>query len=333
MIVFAVAIAVFLALHLAVMLPRARRRFPRIARGLTPAVLVVDSLLIGVLVLECYFAAVHDQSDGFNLTYSGRKWFERHWKPLNSWGFRDQEIALPAPGQKSLVVLGDSFAAGHGIKRAEDRFSDLLAKSLGRNWRVYNASIVGWDTVDELQALKNLPFKPDVVVLAYYLNDIFNAAQQTGFPLHFAVRLPGGALKTLLEHSALADFVYWRFSRGGNLPGGAQSFWEALQGAYGDSAVWTVHARELDALSRYCADNHIRLVAVVFPMLQAPGESAPLTAKVSAQLTGQGAEVIDLSPVLNGRLATSLVVNAFDAHPNEALHSEVAALLLERIKP
>jgi len=215
----------------------------------------------------------------------------------------------------------------------EDRFSNLLARGLGQRWRVYNVAIVGWDTGDELQALRNLPFKPDVVVLSYYLNDIFNAAQQAGFPLQFAVRLPTGPLKDLLEHSALADYVYWRVARGGNLPGGAISFWDSLQGAYNDPAVWAIHARELDALALYCARNAIRLVAVVFPMLQAPEQSAPLTAKVSAQLAGQGAEVIDLAPILRGRPAAALVVNPFDAPPNEALHGEVARLLLERVEP
>ena len=132
----------------------------------------------------------------------GKAWFERHWKPVNSLGYRDAEPFPPKPGQKSLVVLGDSFAAGHGVNRAEDRFSSVAATILGQDWQVFNVAKIGWDTMDETRALKAFPVKPDVVVLAYYLNDIFHAAQEEDFPLRFGVNLPRGLMKALTDHSA-----------------------------------------------------------------------------------------------------------------------------------
>lgn len=321
--------AVYLALHCAVFLPAAKARLPRAHGVLAPCLLVADSMLAGLLILELYFANIHDQSDGFNLTRAGRDWFARHWTPVNSLGYRDGEVAAPGPGQKSLVVLGDSFAAGHGIARAGDRFSDVAARLLGPGWRVYNVAKIGWDTRDETQALKNFPVKPDVVVLSYYLNDIFPAANDARFPLRFSVNLPTGLMKALTEHSALADFLYWRLARGGNLAGGAGSFWDCLKGAYADPAVWAIHARELDDLAAYCRDHGVKLVAVVFPMLQAPEESAPLTGKVARELRDQGAVVMDLSPVFTGRPARELVVNSLDAHPNESVHRQVGELLAE----
>jgi hypothetical protein len=67
-------------------------------------------------------------------------------------------------------------------------------------------------------------------------------------------------------------------------------------------------------------------------MLQAPGESAPLTGKVAAELAALGAEVIDLTPVFAGRNPRDLVVNGLDAHPNEAVHKEVGELLAKRLR-
>ncbi|MFZ5425834.1 MAG: GDSL-type esterase/lipase family protein [Thermodesulfobacteriota bacterium] len=295
-------------------------------------ILCLDSVLAGLLMLEFYFARIHDQSDGFNLTHAGRAWFERHWRPVNSLGYRDAEPSPPGEGQTAVVVLGDSFAAGHGVREAADRFPEVAARALGPEFKVFNVSKVGWDTVDETKGLKSFPVKPKVVVLSYYLNDIFHAAGEARYPLHFAVNLPKGFMKFVVDNSALADFVYWRLARGGNLSGGGGTFWDTLKGAYADPAAWSIHAAELGELASYCKDAGIRLVAVIFPMLQAPGESAPLTGKVAAELAALGAEVIDLTPVFAGRNPRDLVVNGLDAHPNEAVHKEVGELLAKRLR-
>ena len=321
-----------LALH-AVLLPGIRKRLPVSGEALAAGILVLDSLLLGFALLELYFAHVYDQSDGFNLTRAGKKWFERHWQPMNSLGYRDREATPPGPGQRTLVILGDSFAAGHGVKQAGDRFSEVAARALGDGWRVYNVSRIGWDTPDESKALKEFPVKPDIVVLSYYVNDVFAAARQAGYSANFAVNLPGGFTKTLVENSALADYVYWRAARwGGNLAGGGNTFWESLQGAYTDPAVWAIHSAELAELAGYCREKGIRLVAVVFPMLQAPGSSAPITGKVARTLEEQGATALDLSPVFKDVPANELVVGELDAHPNEAVHKRVGEMLVPLVR-
>ena len=322
----------YILVHLFAFLPGARRSFPKTCQTIGPLLLVCDSALAGVLLLELYFVTIHDQSDGFNLTRSGRQWFERHWKPVNSLGYRDAEPVQPVRGQKALMILGDSFAAGHGINRAESRFSDVAARALGPGWKVYNVSKPGWDTVDEAKALRAYPVKPHVAVLCYYPNDIFHAAAETKYPLSFSVKLPTGAMKQLLDHSALADYVYWRLARGGNLSGGAGTFWDTLKGAYADPTVWAVHAEALEGIATYCRENDITLLAVVFPMLQAPAESAPITGKVARTLQALGADVIDLTQAFQGRPASELVVNALDAHPNEAVHAQVGELLAQRMR-
>ncbi len=43
-------------------------------------------------------------------------------------------------------------------------------------------------------------------------------------------------------------------------------------------------------------------------------------------------EVIDLAETLKGRETRSLVVNAMDYHPNEAVHEEVGDLIFERLQ-
>lgn len=333
MLLFLVLAALLVALHLVFLLPGVRRGSPGLRSGLASFLLALDSLFVALLLLEFYFAKIHDQSDGFNLTHAGRTWFERHWKPVNSLGYRDAEPVAPAPGQKALVVLGDSFAAGHGLEDASARFPDVAARHLGQGWKVYNASKIGWDTVDETNALKAFPVKPDVVVLAYYLNDIFHAAGEAKYPLTFAVNLPTGLTKAVLDRSALADYLYWRFARGGNLSGGATTFWDSLKGAYADPKVWGLHSAEMRELADYCTAGGIRLMVVIFPMLQAPAESAPLTGKVATEFANLGAEVLDLTPAFTGRPAKELVVNPLDAHPSKAVHAQVGEMLARAVAP
>ena len=117
-------------------------------------VLALNAVLFSLAALDAGLFLFLRQSDGFNLTISSRNWFADHWNPVNSLGYRDDEPAPPGPGRTAVLVLGDSFAAGHGIDDYRDRFSNLLGKQLGGAFAVYNASDIGWDSTDELGALE-----------------------------------------------------------------------------------------------------------------------------------------------------------------------------------
>lgn len=290
--------------------------------------LVFDSVCLSLVVIETGFSLFMNQSDGFNITMSSRNWFKDHWKPVNSLGYRDDEPAPPVQGQKTVLVVGDSFAAGHGVDDYRDRFSNRLGGLLGAGYRVCNASNIGWDSSEELQALKTYPVKPDVVVLSYYLNDIFGAAKKVHFDLPFGVRFPSNAVaRHLVENSALVNFVYWRLARMGNMENAEESFWERLKMAFSDPAVWAVHEKELDGIVRLCREKGARLIVLVFPAFPDAAGSAPLTAKIAAFFQSRGATAFDLTPLFESRDPKDLVVNAVDSHPNETVHEEVAGLL------
>ncbi|MCH8966818.1 MAG: SGNH/GDSL hydrolase family protein, partial [Planctomycetes bacterium] len=110
-------------------------------------------------------------------TYSGDLW-TRRFVHLNQLGFRDTDhVAGRRDGARRLLVVGDSYAFGAGIRRTADRFGERLVIGLtsasGETWQSVNASRGDSHTLDEIEFLRrSLPYEPDVVILLYVFNDI-----------------------------------------------------------------------------------------------------------------------------------------------------------------
>src|SRR5580698_10695367 len=127
---------VALALLVAALL-RARRRShqaPRRMRAVN-AGLSLAMLLATLTAAELAFACFADFSDTFNISNVSKRWLALHIDAeKNQNGFRDrQELTTYVPGgKKRIIFLGDSFTAGHGIPRMEDRFTDLIAARFER---------------------------------------------------------------------------------------------------------------------------------------------------------------------------------------------------------
>src|SRR5581483_11448056 len=190
-----------------IVLMRVRRTRRRAGRSLR----LVHALLASVLALaaltlpEVVFALGYDATDSFSQTNVSRRWFERYVH-ANRAGFRDDN-ELPRvrePGVTTIGFVGDSFTFGHGIRRVEDRFSDVVARGLEHKFphrtRVFNAALQGLDIrglTNELapELIKSTPL--DVLVYVFVPNDIeyldertarFYAAQQSSAPRFFLWR-------------------------------------------------------------------------------------------------------------------------------------------------
>jgi len=89
----------------------------------------------------------------------------------NSLGYRDnRELYEPDPRTRVLVI-GDSFIFGHGV-RAEERITEVL-EQLEPAWRVDNMGMPGWGVDMMIRALEahGIRSRPDVVIMAIYTDD------------------------------------------------------------------------------------------------------------------------------------------------------------------
>ena len=96
---------------------------------------------------------------------------EIHPVNSNSDGFRSTREYGESDSRSHVVVVGDSFVFGMGV-REEDRLTEVL-ESLEPTWRVHNMGMPGWGIDLMIRAIELLASKtqPDIVALAVYTDD------------------------------------------------------------------------------------------------------------------------------------------------------------------
>lgn len=291
--------------------------------------LVLFSLSVSLLVLEVSFSFV-SRSHGVSFTLASANWFRKHWH-VNSLGFRDREHDPErASFHKRVLVLGDSFVAGHGIASPQDRFSDVLQTMLPPHYEVFNAGVNGADTVLELGTLKNFPFAPHILVLSYMINDIQPVAKRI-LGRKFRDFVPysdiPNFLLPLVKRSHLLNYLYWTFPHAQN-----QNYHEVLIEAHGHPQVMKIHLNDLAALLDYAKSRSIRTVAVLFPALTDVERTENLVKPIAAFLEQRGVPSIDVTPLALRLPSSRRVVNANDQHASVELNAMIAGELLDRLR-
>lgn len=126
---------------------------------------------------------IHRPSSVPGLTYELRPGAEGDAKDahvvINSAGMRCHEPVEPKSNQTlRVVVLGDSVAFGFGVAQQDvftARLEELLRAQPGRarDYEVLDLAVTGYSSREEAAVLehKALALDPDLIVVAYYLND------------------------------------------------------------------------------------------------------------------------------------------------------------------
>jgi len=299
---------------------------------ITNGVLIFLGIFWSLMALEFYFKAFFAQSDGFRYTLASQNWYDWYWQE-NSLGYRDVEWTPDEITNKTKVmVVGDSFAAGSGIVDPHNRFSNRLGQLLGAKYVVFNVASPGWDTINQVKAIVEYPYPPDILVLSYYINDIEGVAYESGAQRPQIRQDPPGWLLPLVQNSYALNFLYWRLIRLGPQEW-AEIYWnDWLKRISTDPEIRWRHRQELLTIIEGAASEQIPLFVVVFPSLTAVEESQPLIQPVINLFQEQGIPVLDVGQLVAGRDPAEITVNAIDSHPNETIHREVAGHLHQMIK-
>jgi hypothetical protein len=263
----------------------------------------------------------------------------RERRPINSRGYRDLERSLVKPaGVRRVVCVGDSFTWGTGVLFDDawpQRVERLLSRD-GQRWEAVNLGEPGLNTVQEAGKLEaeGFAYGPDVVVLAYVLNDsedqdAAEARRAADWLLEQRTRVE--PRRSLLERTALVPFVrrrLWATVENRRRIEGFRSMYE--DGYTG----WAAGRKALRSIGGLCRARGVPLVVAIFPLFGNPlDDGYPFTAehgKVAHVAAEAGARVVDLLPQYRGLEWRVLVVDgAGDEHPNEIAH-RIAAQSIAR---
>lgn len=302
------------AFALGIVRQRRSRRVQRIAMAALATVLTL-TLCEGVFMFL-------PRSHNVGYTLGAKVWNRYYWRGLNALGYRDGP-PVAVPGKKNVLVVGDSFTAGAGMERTEDRFTDrinaehaqLHLVNLGRN---------GSDTIDEYRRLEAHPVPPDAVVLQYYLNDIEGAAQRAGWPWpafepYADVPCP---VRDLLRGSFLLNWLYWEFPHADGA-----AYVEMLDRALTDDALTKAHLADLERFCDYAAKRRVPLVVVLFPFLGDLDHCRATLARIEAMFAAHHVPTIDVAELIRDVPLRQRTANACDAHPSALVHERVAVAL------
>jgi lysophospholipase L1-like esterase len=305
----------------------------RALRLVTANVLVL--LFLGSVVFaagEGYYRFIYDTTDSFSYSKASQRWFRRYDR-RNAAGFRDDvEYADRIErGKRRITFLGDSFTIGHGVKNVEDRFVNRLRRA-HPEWEVHALAELGWDTGDELATLRAhvaRGYQVDRVVLVYCLNDVADITPEWGQTIQRILADQPTRGHWVRRHSYFIDTLYHRLKVWTEPD--MRSYFQFVRAAY-RGPIWAQQQKRLIELRDAVAAAGGTLAVVTFPFLHALGpdyEYQFVHDELDRFWREQQVPHLDLLATYRHLPPRALIVNRWDAHPNEHAH-KLAADALER---
>jgi lysophospholipase L1-like esterase len=266
----------------------------------------------------------------------------------NAEGFRDDhDYAIAKPdGVKRVVILGDSMAFGWGVDLDEGVAAQLqkrlpAGEGDSPRWEVLNLSQPAFNTSAEVALLKDkgLVYDPDVVVLAYSLDDALSGQEtELGDVSETAHLLAGSVLGTLDDAARARVQTYlaengWEHSLDRARQAKPSSELDATYFVGHDVPLyWEPVQNRLKELAGLAKADHFRVVVAIIPALGRPWDGYPfrdLHARIAAEMTTRGFEVIDFLPLLSAQ--PSEEVTQGGGYPNAKAHALMAGALAAEI--
>jgi hypothetical protein len=261
----------------------------------------------------------------------------------NALRFRDVELAPKPPGVRRVMVVGDSFTEGQGVKEPDTyprRLEALLNASGTGRWEVRNCARRATDFPELYAAFEQvLPYRPDVVVYGMVLNDPDRSAdfqsRQTyvnDWILDRGRILDADAPSGLRAmDSRLVALVSDRID--GYRTSRATLRWYREMYAEPNREGWERTREYLRQMNQRTQAAGGRFLVATWPLLVGLDRYpfADVHETIARFCLAAGIPHHDLLPVLQGHPKASLWVHPVDMHPNDNAHRLAAESLVQPI--
>jgi lysophospholipase L1-like esterase len=274
-----------------------------------------------------------------------RGWQRPHHH-LNRLGLRGPDVEIPKPASvHRVLVLGDSFTYGLGVRKESAPFPAVLQRQLNGDWprrrgpyEVVNGGISGSLTGQWVELLRRVgpQLEPDVVLAVFFLRD--GTRDRTISDFFGVIRdeiAQRNAESALYQASYLTRWIRDLQDRQRVARAYTETLLDAYFGAGEQTAQWHLAQRHLLVLRDRAQAQGAVFGLAVFPVLVELDEGYPFRAISDLLMefaAAHGIPAHDLLPAFLGREAADLWVSPLDQHPNEAGHAVAADSLLPFVR-
>jgi lysophospholipase L1-like esterase len=253
----------------------------------------------------------------------------------NSLQYRDSEVPPKRPGTRRLIVVGDSFTEGQGVKQ-DDTYVRVLEALLNQadpgGWEVRNWGERGAD-FPVLSTLfdEALQYKPDVVVYAMVLNDAERPPEldaRGNYLNNTSSRRSAGEAVPSILRSHLASLIRERLDTH-RLDREGRRWYRRLYGE-DNREGWASTREQIERMHRSMRLRGGHFLLAAWPLLVGTDGRYPfagIAETIRSFCLSTGIAHHDLLPALEGREPDSLWVHPLDHHPNEIAHRLAAVSL------
>ncbi len=314
----------------------------------------IGSFFSIILFLEIILSFVPISSGGESNLFS-KNWFNFYWEE-NELGYRDEDPKTNDNiDKKNLFFIGDSFIAGHGIKKSE-RMTNLLRAKFDNCVDVFNIAVCGADTKDKLKFLTTYPIKPDLIIASHHRNDIERVLSKREIKdiLDFNIKSEFKNFKHstnyLFKHSFLLNFIDFLIAEKKKI-----RYYESLQtkssniedfmssgeignalklSYYKNDFLLDLHFKDLKKIVNYSKDIDVPIVFLLFTDLRELGVDVTneiVNKPITQYLESLGIYVINTIDVIESIKEKERIVNKFDSHPSVVLNKKLADLVADEL--
>lgn len=267
----------------------------------------------------------------------------------NALRFRDVPPAPRAPGLRRVVVLGDSFAEGQGVKQG-DTLARVLERSLEKRapgrYEVKNCGRRGMDFPELFGSFEDaLAYEPDLVIYTLTLNDAVQSPEfreRQSYVNDWILDRSQAPDAPLAPRSVFRprvfDFVNDRLTALG--VGRRTTRWYLDMWSDANRGGWLQTQEYLREMQRRLAARGARLLIAPWPLFVALERGYPFAPAhdtirrfcLAARIPHR-----DLLPAFEGRPTAELWVHPVDHHPNQIAHrlaaESLAPVVLKLVEP
>ena len=251
----------------------------------------------------------------------------------NAIGLRDRDWPAKQPGEKRVLVIGDSYTWGYAVAEEEayPQAADRMLRERGvPNVFVLNGGVPDYNSRQERQLLARLLplYKPDAVVLGYVVND---AEPSTAMPTPPEETYRHSRSWFLTE---LAEVLNRRLFRRKLIPSAKDTPGQSyLDGFEPDSVKWRDSKQAIQEMRDLAAAAGASFTVLALPDVTQNFDNYPWQ-PIHEAVVRWGRELAiptyDLLDGVRGRNNQDLMV-PWDGHPNAEGHRRMAEFLVNLI--